>query len=260
MIRHLSDRIARLQQGLPHKQFSEWSFRRRQIKRYVDWYEGKIEYLYDVPRPSDEIKVTGYGPDGNAIRTWAHSSANISLKYPSRLLIPRDYFAGKRILDVGCGPIPSALAFTDCEIYGLDQLVEKYRALGFPLEEYSQRLTYVQGDAEDMPFEDEFFDGVISVNAIDHVDDFPSAAKEITRVLRPEGILRMEIHYHLPTVNEPWALDDDIVIKHFGHLGMRKVHEQPYINLYPELPERGEMLVVWANEKLNVVATKTNPA
>ena len=35
-----------------------------------------------------------------------------------------------------------------------------------------------------MPFEDGFFDAVISVNAIDHVNDFAETAKEIKRVLK----------------------------------------------------------------------------
>lgn len=246
-LRYHFDRNARSRQGLPEKQHSELDFWRKQIGQYIEWYQGKIDCLYDVSRPSDEMKITGYGLKVDAIRTWAYSSAYISLKYPTRLLIPRDYFSGKRILDVGCGPIPSALAFTECEVFGLDQLVDGFRELGFPLDDYSERLTYIEGNAEDMPLEDNFFDGVVSVNAIDHVDDFPSAAKEISRVLRPGGILRMEIHYHQPTVNEPWALDGDTVVRHFRHLGIRKIHERLFTDMYPEAPERGEMLVVWGN-------------
>ena len=246
-IKYCLDQIVRLQRGLPQKQYSEWNFWRQEISRYIDWYEGKIDYLWGVPRPPDEIKITGYGLKENAIRTWAYSSANKTLKYPRRLFIPRDYFSEKRILDVGCGPIPCALAFIDCEIYGLDQLVDEFKELGFPLDDYSERLTYVQGSAESMPFEDNFFDAVISVNAIDHVDDFSAAAKEISRVLRPEGTLRMETHYHQPTTTEPWSLNDDMVIKHFGHLGIRKVHERPFTEVNLEVPERGEKLVVWAN-------------
>lgn len=244
MLTHLLAPVAKLRIGLPFKRYSASAFWRREIQIYIAWYEGKISQLYGVPAPADDIKVKDYSLQENAIRTWAKADIN---KYPNHLLIPRDYFQGKRILDIGCGPIPYALAFTDCEIFGLDPMINKYKKLGFPLDSYPERLTYVKGDAEKMPFEDNFFDAVISVNAIDHVDNFSAAAKEASRVLRPEGILRLEVHYHQSTVTEPWAIDDDMVLKLFGHLGIRRVHERPYTELYPERPQEGEMLVVWAN-------------
>lgn len=236
--------IARSRVGLPLKRRSALTFWRREIQVYTKWYQGKIAHHYGVAAPTDEMKVTGYNLKENAIRTWANADID---KYPYHLLIPEDYFHGKRILDVGCGPIPYALAFTDCEICGLDPLIDKYRELGFPLDKYSDRLTYVRTGAENMPFEDNFFDAVISVNAIDHVDDSPAAAKEVSRVLRPEGVLRIEVHYHQPEITEPWSLSDDIVTKHFDHLGIRKIHERLFTELYPESPERGEKVAIWAN-------------
>ena len=213
---------ARLRQCVSIKQLGEFLFWKREIQRYMEWYEGKITLYGVLPSPTDEMKVRGYDLKGNAIRTFLNVMID---RYPKALLVPRDYFRGKRILDVGCGPIPLAVGFTDCEIYGLDPLTNAYRELGFPIGEYSGRFTHVNGRAEEMPFQDGFFDAVIAVNSIDHVDHFPNAAREISRVLRPGGILRLEVDFHPPRLLEPWSLNDDVILKHLGYLGIKKVYE-----------------------------------
>jgi SAM-dependent methyltransferase len=253
ILRFSLDRIAKLRFKrrfgyLPAKQFGElWFWDGRIQREYINWYRGKIAHLDGVPAPIDgtKIKIRDFDLKENAIHTWVN--ANID-RYPNRLRVPGDYFSGKRILDIGCGPNPYVLGLTNCRVFGLDQLLSEYRKLGFPLDKFSDRLTYVAGCAERMPFEDNCFDAVVSVNAIDHVDDLLATAKEVTRILRPEGILRMETHYHqAKNIEEPWVLNDDVIIKYFGHLGMRKISEIPFTRLFPEHPERGEKLVVWAN-------------
>ncbi len=231
---------------LPEKQFSELLFWFRIIDKYIAWYRGMIPHLYGYPPPTEKSKVRGFGLRENAIRTWARFDKK---RYLDRLLISPDYFKGMRILDIGCGPLPLALVFTKCEVFGLDQLVEYYKRIGYPLDTYSERMTYVSGRSEKIPLENNFFDAVISVNAIDHVDDFVITAKEITRVLKPKGILRFEAHYHKRTICEPLVLNDEIINKHLGHLGIVKVCSRPFTDFYPDVPERGEELVIWSNKE-----------
>lgn len=213
------------------------------VKQRIDWYEGKIDVLNGLAAPDEDVKVTGYDLKENAIRTAAKLNIN---RYPEALAIPADYFRGKKILDIGCGPNPCVTAFTDCQTYGLDELVDEYKELGFPLDSYSDRLTYLKGSAENIPIEDNFFDAVISVNAIDHVKDFPAVAKEITRVLKPGGIIRMQVHYHKPTVCEPWSLDDKMVLECFGHLNIKKIQERSW-NDHPNWLKEGEKILIWGN-------------
>jgi len=62
----------------------------------------------------------------------------------------------------------------------------------------------------------EVFDVVIAVNSIDHVDDIRQASLKIRRTLRPEGLIRMHIHYHKAKIAEPLELSDGVVPEVFG--------------------------------------------
>ena len=108
-----------------------------------------------------------------------------------------DVFHGMKILDVGSGPMPSATCFTNCQVYCLDPLVHKYLEVGYPLH-YFDNVKFIQGISEKIPIENDFFDVVISVNSIDHVDNLQETSSEIDRVLNPRGLLRIHYHFHLP--------------------------------------------------------------
>jgi SAM-dependent methyltransferase len=231
---------------LPLKQRTELYYWNWLIKQCTKWYQGELHSLYEHPTPSENEKVTDYSLKENALRTWTRVDSN---KYLDHLLVPADYFKGMNVLDIGCGPIPYALVFTGCRIFGLDQLIEFYRNLGYPIDGYSDRLVYIKGSAERIPVDDGFFDAVVSVNAIDHVDDFGNAAKEVSRVLKSGGILRFEAHYHKPTVCEPWRLNDDLVLKHFRHLGIKKICQRDATELHYDPSQKGEKLVIWANRQ-----------
>jgi SAM-dependent methyltransferase len=229
---------------LSYKQYSELDWWRAELPRFLDWYEGRLADLWGFPSPAPGAKITGYPALANALLTFADATRS---KYPEELRVAADHFTGKKILDVGCGPIPFALGFVGCDVVGLDPLLTEYRRLGFPVDRYPDRITYVCGGAEDIPKPSAFFDAVISVNAIDHVDDPAAAAREITRVLRPGGVVRLHVHYHRSTTCEPHALDDDAVVHLFGHLGVRKIDERP-VAPGEQVLGLDEKLTVWAND------------
>lgn len=161
---------------------------------------------------------------------WKSESRDVSdhdlTRYPRHLKIPEDHFAGRNVLDVGCGPIPYASAFTGCDICGVDPNLSAYASMGYDL----GLMDYCESRAENMPFPDGYFDAVISMNALDHVDDFYAVAREILRVC--SGEVRIEVHYHHETVAEPHALSDEAVIAAFGG-ELVKICETPYSEYYP---------------------------
>jgi ubiquinone/menaquinone biosynthesis C-methylase UbiE len=203
---------------------AELSFWKNILIDYERWFDGEIPDLYLEPCPSDEIKEHFLNNAFSAILTWL--KVHQMTKYLDDLSLSPDIFSGSKILDVGSGPLPSALAFKNAEIYCLDPLFPLYMEAGFPLHIYETRARFVYGFAENMPFENHFFDAVISVNAIDHVDDFFKTASEIIRVLKPNGKIRLHVHYHIKTQTEPLELNDMIVENAFkGIQNFKKINE-----------------------------------
>ena len=128
--------------------------------------------------------------------------------YTSVFGLRRDYYAGKRVLDIGCGPRGSLEWATDAaERVGLDPLVEQYRRFGID----RHAMQYVAASSERMPLPDERFDIVAAFNSLDHVRDLGATIREIERVTKPSGDLLIIVETaHTPTITEPihipWTL------------------------------------------------------
>src|SRR3954453_13393006 len=104
-----------------------------------------------------------------------------------------DVLPGSRVLDVACGAGNGAIAAArrNAEGVGLDYvpaLLERGReraaAEGYEVE-------FVEGDAQDLPFEDASFDYVISTFGAMFAPDQEKAAAELLRVCRSEGKIGM---------------------------------------------------------------------
>jgi len=159
--------------------------------------------------------------------------------YEEDLQLERDAFKGERLLDVGCGPLAPILQFADCERHAIDPLLDRYIEAGWPMYDYDVRLLNVHG--ENLPYPDNWFDGVISVNALDHVDDFEAVAKEMIRVLKPGGRITFEIEYHQdPTLTEPIFLNDDVIAEAFRSIDIAKVRNRTHAERFSLLADSGK--------------------
>lgn len=105
-------------------------------------------------------------------------------------------FAGKSVLEIGCGRggfalwltsqpfAPASLTAVDYSQEALDQATSAAR------EHFTTTaLTFAQGDITAIAFPDETFDTVISCETIEHVPNPQLAVKELARVLKPGGRL-----------------------------------------------------------------------
>ena len=148
--------------------------------------KGLYEFLYWKSRQLEE---------GTLKNSWYQEM------FTSRVNLAPDFYAGKRILDIGCGPRGS-LEWADiaAERVCLDPLVPRYRALGID----RHKARYVDAPAERIPFPDGHFDVVSSINSLDHVDDVDQAIREMTHVLAPGGMILLIVEIHpRPTIAEP---------------------------------------------------------
>lgn len=118
-------------------------------------------------------------------------------------------YAGKRILDIGCGPRGSLeWATAALERVGLDPLADEYTEFG--TDEHS--MVYIAGGAESVPYPDGYFDVVCSFNSLDHVDDLGAAIGEMKRVVKVGGLVLVLTDVHEePTPQEPTCFGWDVV-------------------------------------------------
>jgi len=103
---------------------------------------------------------------------------------------------GRRVLDVatGTGLVAFALAERGCEVVGLDQsedmlAVARERLTG--RRGLGDRLTFVRGEAESLPFSDGGFDALTFTYLLRYVDDRLGTMRELARVVKPGGRIGM---------------------------------------------------------------------
>jgi len=90
---------------------------------------------------------------------------------------------GSTVLDFGAGSGQQARRLSELgfRVAAVDVESSPYLAQSvFPVHTY---------DGRSLPFADRCFDVVMSSNVMEHVDDLPSALRELRRILKPDGVM-----------------------------------------------------------------------
>jgi SAM-dependent methyltransferase len=135
-----------------------------------------LNYAYEEEPPMGIPLAPGDEPDRACIQLYHHVATQVELR-------------GKNVLEVSCGHgggasyltrtlQPKSYTALDLNPAGINFCQQRHRVDG---------LKFVQGDAENLPFEPETFDAVTNVEASHCYPDFPRFLVEVTRVLRPGG-------------------------------------------------------------------------
>lgn len=101
-----------------------------------------------------------------------------------------DVMPGERVLDVACGSgnVAIAAARRAADVTGLDYVPSLLETARRRAEvEHFESIEWVEGDAQDLPFEDASFDVVLSTFGVMFAPDQEKAAAELLRVCRPGG-------------------------------------------------------------------------
>jgi ubiquinone/menaquinone biosynthesis C-methylase UbiE len=99
---------------------------------------------------------------------------------------------GMKLLDVGCGTgsllKELSLSGKELSLYGIDLSPEMINAARVKLQD-KKHIEFYEGSAADLPFESNFFDYVVCMNSLHHHPDPNQSLTEMTRVLKPGGVM-----------------------------------------------------------------------
>jgi len=102
-----------------------------------------------------------------------------------------------RVADLGCGQMPYRVYLRHTEYFSLDYpttvVLDKY-----------VKEPDIYGDLASIPFVTECMDGVICIQVLEHVPDPTTVMSEISRILRPGGILLLSVPFIYPLHDEPY--------------------------------------------------------
>ena len=223
-----------------YKNKRELRYWKDNIQQMVKWYDGKASFR-GFAYPTEEQKEKRFSLTTNAVMTYVTFETE-KASYLADLSLREDSFSGLTVGDLGSGPFPTLLVFKGCERYCIDHLINDYANLGYPIDEYKNEITFLHSKLEHIECGDNFFDALISRNALDHTDHFDLVAEEIKRVLKPDGKLVIQVHYHKPTQTETQQLNDDIILRALDSIGMKKIS-----SLKDAWGFKGGETVVWSN-------------
>jgi SAM-dependent methyltransferase len=96
---------------------------------------------------------------------------------------------GLRVLDYGCGfgSLGMYLSLRRARVWGFDLSGEATKVAGDAARRYGLSAQFAQMDAEDLRYEDNFFDLVVGFGVLHHVIKYPAAASHLYRVLKAGG-------------------------------------------------------------------------
>lgn len=196
----------------------------------------QIQQFYDASSPlweqiwGEHMHHGYYGADG----TQKKDRRQAQIDLVEELLNWTQVQQAQNILDVGCGIGGSSLYLakkfnaraTGITLSPVQAARATERASLFGL---SARTNFLVADAQAMPFTDNSFDLVWSLESGEHMPDKTKFMQECYRVLKPGGTLIMVTWCHRPIDNSPLSEDER---KHLQEI--YQVYCLPYVISLPE--------------------------
>lgn len=144
---------------------------------------------------------------------WQYCWGGKTVECFSPRFTPEEIFAGKTVLDMGCGASGKSLYYLSLgaeRVVGVD-IVARYkeeaeafaRELGF-----ADRFSFLLGDALNLPLAEGTFDAVIMNDFMEHIHDPEGALGEALRVLKPGG----RVYINFPPYYHPTGIHMSDVI------------------------------------------------
>jgi len=102
----------------------------------------------------------------------------------------------EKALEIGCGPFTNIRLISKCckikEIYCCDPLIDVYTSFNLTwlsTQVSKGNINISEDKCENLKFDDNYFDLVICINVLDHVQDIIKCLEEIKRVIKQSGFI-----------------------------------------------------------------------
>lgn len=191
-----------------------------------------LENRLKIPKREFLVKHLSNFSQYNRLVGWIQWYADVAVHKGSRTVKMLKEYKGTeaKLLDVGCGIgiTLSFLAQAFPKSVGCDIDQEAVRATKAILKEVGIKIPVIVYDGKILPFKDNSFDIITSVEVIEHAENPDLMLKEMRRVLKPNGIL------HITTANKWWPYEPHFKLFLLSYL------PQGLANLYVRLSGRGE--------------------
>ena len=140
--------------------------------------------------------------------------------------------SGKRVLDFGCGSggLVDRLATLGYAAEGCD--IKPFWDGSSPL---AKRLSVISQNPYRLPFDDNYFDLVLSTSVLEHAQNKGELFREIHRVLAPSGVamhlypskwyIPTEPHIYVPLVNMMWPRCPQWWLAFWAWMGIRNEYQ-----------------------------------
>lgn len=153
------------------------------------------------PLPAHPFNLQNKGEKTYA--EWQYERGMDTIKFYLDFDSIDNMFKDKKILDIGCGAAGKTLFYASKgaeKVYGVD-VVERYEDESYKLADkknLKEKFEFILADAENLPFEENFFDAIIMNDAMEHVDNPLGVLNECYRVLKKGGRLYINFppYYH----------------------------------------------------------------
>lgn len=145
----------------------------------ADYFKNKGNHpLYDF-WISDHLKKVGIPDSG------LHEYLHGVVKHIENERLPR----GRRLLDLGCGmgEFSVFLGLQGYQVTGIDMDAEQLRIACKLSQENDNIVTFLMGDAANLPFRDEYFDLVICFDVFEHIGELRPTLNELYRVCNDQS-------------------------------------------------------------------------
>jgi ubiquinone/menaquinone biosynthesis C-methylase UbiE len=162
-----------------------------------------------------------------------------------------DSFAGKRLLEVGCGMGTDLLQFArgGASVTGVDVTPRSVEISREHFRVYDMKADFSLADAERLPFEDKSFDVFYSNGVLHHTPETQATVQEAHRVLKPGGRAKVMLYYR-----PSWNYWFELAFRHGVLKGefFRGLSMDDIMSKYVEFNEGGGRPLVKAYSKSEV--------